>query len=119
MSGSFGDKFLYFLAGAGVGSAIALLFAPQSGQQTREDISKRANEGRELLNRKVEEGRHFVEKSGRRVSSEVTSLVDRGKEEVDGLVDKGKEVVERQKGQFAAAFEAGKEAYLNEKDSSD
>lgn len=119
MSGSFGDKFLYFLAGAGVGSAIALLFAPQSGQQTREDISRRADGSRDLLNRKVEEGRRFVEEGGRRVSSEVTSLVDRGKEEVGGLVDKGREVVQRQKEQFAAAFEAGKEAYLNEKDSSD
>lgn len=119
MSDSFGDKFLYFLVGAGVGSVVALLFAPKSGRETREEITRRANEGREILNRKVEEGRHFVEDNRRRVSTEVTSMVDHGREEVDGLVDKGKTVVQRQKDQFAAAFEAGKEAYLHEKDSSD
>ncbi len=43
-------------------------------------------------------------------------MIDKGKEEVGTLIDKGKDVVQQQKGQFAAAFEAGKEAYLNEKD---
>ncbi len=119
MSGSFGDKFLYFLAGTGVGSAIALLFAPQSGQKTRDELSRRALDGREFLVGKVEESRQFVEERGRNVSHEVTSLVDRGKVEVSGLVDKGKVVLEKQKGQFSAAFEAGKEAYLQEKDTTD
>jgi gas vesicle protein len=110
------DKFLYFLVGASIGSVVALLFAPKSGRETRDEITKRAQESREYLNRKVDDGRNFVEEGGRRVSSEVTSLVDRGKEEVGTLIDKGKDVVQQQKGQFAAAFEAGKEAYLNEKD---
>jgi gas vesicle protein len=141
MSGNFGDKFLYFLAGAGVGGAIALLFAPQSGQDTRDEISKRALEGREFLDGKMEESRHFVKDGGRRVSKEVTSLVDRGKGEVSELVDRGKgevselvdrgkgevgdlldkgrDVLEKQKGQFSAAFEAGKEAYLQERKTTD
>ncbi len=119
MSGSFGDKFLYFLAGAGVGSAVALLFAPQSGRATREDIHRRTQEGREFLGNKAEESRQFVEDGRRRVSNEVTSLVDRSKDEFDGLVDKGKDVVQKQKEQLSAAFEAGKEAYLQEKDTAD
>ena len=130
MSGSFGDKFLYFLAGAGVGGAIALLFAPQSGQDTRDEISKRALEGREFLDGKMEESRHIVKDGGRRVSKEVTSLVDRGKGEVSELVDRGKgevgdlidkgrDVLEKQKDQFSAAFEAGKEAYLQERKTTD
>ncbi len=119
MSSSFGDKFLYFLAGAGVGGAIALLFAPQSGRETRDDISRRTLEGREFLDSKVEESRKVVEDGGRRVGKEVTSLVDRGKGEVNDLVDKGREALEKQKGQFSAAFEAGKEAYLQEKDATD
>jgi gas vesicle protein len=113
------DKVLCFLFGASVGSIVALLYAPKSGQETRDEISRRANDGRDFLERKVDEGRQFVEDGGRRVSSEVTSLVDRGKGEVGEFVDKGRDVVERQKEQFAAAFEAGKEAYLNDKDSSD
>ena len=119
MSGSFGDKFLYFLSGAGVGGAIALLFAPQSGRETRDEISRRAMEGREFVDGKVEESRHFVKERGRSVSHEVTSLVDRGKVEVNDLVDKGKIVLDKQKGQFSAAFEAGKEAYLQDRDTTD
>ncbi len=119
MSGSFGDKFLYFLSGAGVGGAIALLFAPQSGRDTRDELSKRALEGREFVDGKVEESRRFVEERGRRVSNEMTALVDRGKGDFDGLVEKGKDVFEKQKGQFSAAFEAGKEAYLQDRDATD
>lgn len=102
------DKVLCFLLGASVGSIVALLYAPKAGRETREDISRRANEGREFVSKKVDEGRQFVEESGRRVSTEVTSMVD-----------KGRKVVDRQKDQVAAAFEAGKDAYLHEKDSSD
>ena len=119
MSSSLGDKFLYFLAGAGVGGAIALLFAPQSGQETRDDITRRALEGREFFDSKVEEGRHIVKDGGRRVSKEVTSLVDRGKGEVSDLLDKGKDVLEKQKEQISAAFEAGKDAYLQERKTTD
>ena len=119
MSSSFGDKFLYFLAGAGVGSTVALLFAPQSGQETRDELSRRALEGRELLDGKVEESRHVVKDGSRRVSKEVTSMVDRGKGEFSDFVDKSKDAFEKQKGQFSAAFEAGKEAYLEEKDTAD
>ncbi len=133
MSGSFGDKLLYFLAGAGVGGAVALLFAPQSGQEVRNEISRRTQEGRDLLDGKVEESRKFVKEGGRRVSNEVTSLVDRGKGEVSDLVDRGsdlvdrgsdlvdrgKDVFEKQKGQFSAAIDAGKEAYFQERDTTD
>ena len=113
------DKVLCFLLGASVGSIVALLYAPKSGLETRDEISRRANEGREFLNHKVDETRQFVEDSGRRVSKEVTSLVDRGKGEVGEFVEKGRDVVNRQKDQFAAAFEAGKEAYLQDEDNSD
>jgi gas vesicle protein len=113
------DKVLCFLLGASVGSIVALLYAPKSGRETRDEISSRAMEGRDFLNHKVDKGRQFVENSGRRVSNEVTSLVERGKGEVGEFVEKGRDVVNRQKDQFSAAFDAGKEAYLQDKDSSD
>lgn len=99
-----GDKFLYFLAGAGIGAVLALLFAPKSGRETRELIARTANEGRDYLNNKVTEGRQFVEEKGRKVSDDFTSFVDRSKE-----------AVQRQKEQLTAAFEAGKQAYREEK----
>ena len=113
------DKVLCFLLGASVGSIVALLYAPRSGRETRDEISRRTNEGREYFERKIDEGRQFVEDGRRRASNEVTSLVERSKGEVGEFVDKGRDAVNRQKEQFVAAFEAGKEAYLQDKDSSD
>src|SRR3989440_11393957 len=99
-----GDKFLYFLAGAGIGAAFALLFAPKSGRETREMIARTATDSREFLSTKVNEGRQVVEERGRRLGDDFTSFVD-----------KSKEAVQRQKEQLTAAFEAGKAAYREEK----
>ena len=99
-----GDKFLYFLAGTGIGAALALLFAPKTGQQTREIIAQRANESRDFISNKVNEGRQFFEEKGRKVTDDFSTFVD-----------KGKDAVQRQKEQLSAAFEAGKAAYREEK----
>ena len=103
-SGGAGDKVLYFLAGAGIGAALAVLLAPRSGRETREWISSTANDGKDFVANKVNEGRQFVEDKGRRVSDDFTSFID-----------KSKEAVQRQKEQLTAAFEAGKAAYREEK----
>ncbi len=99
-----GDKFLYFLAGAGIGAVLALLFAPKSGRETRELIARTATDSRDYLSNKVNEGRQFVEEKGRKASDDFSSFVD-----------KSKEAVQRQKEQLTAAFEAGKAAYREEK----
>ena len=112
-----GDKFLYFLVGASIGSAFALLFAPKSGQETREELTRRAQESRDYVTRTVEKSRGYLDEGSSRISNEVTSLVDRSKEEATSLIDKGKDMVQEQKEQFTAAFEAGREAYLQDRDS--
>ena len=99
-----GDKFLYFLTGAGIGAVLALLFAPKSGRETRELLARTAADGRDFVSNKVSEGRQFVEEKGRKVTDDFTSFVD-----------KSKEAVTRQKEQLTAAFEAGKAAYREEK----
>jgi gas vesicle protein len=99
-----GDKFLFFLAGAGIGAVLALLFAPKSGRETREMIARTANDSRDFINGKVVEGRQIVEERGRRFSDDFSSFVD-----------KSKEAVQRQKEQLTAALEAGKQAYREEK----
>jgi gas vesicle protein len=99
-----GDKFLYFLAGAGIGAVFALLFAPKSGRETRELIARTANDSRDFLSNKVNEGRQIVEERGRKLGDDFTSFID-----------KSKEAVQRQKEQLNAAFEAGKAAYRDEK----
>ncbi|HYR87562.1 MAG TPA: YtxH domain-containing protein [Terriglobia bacterium] len=98
------DKFLFFLAGAGIGAALAVLFAPKSGRETRDWLSNTANDSKDYVANKVNEGRQFVEEKGRRVTDDFSSFVDRSKD-----------AVQRQKEQLTAAFEAGKAAYREEK----
>jgi gas vesicle protein len=99
-----GDKILFFMAGAGVGAVLALLFAPKSGRETRELIARTATDSRDFVTTKVTEGRQMVEEKGRKIGDDFTSFVD-----------KSKEAVQRQKEQLTAAFEAGKAAYREEK----
>ena len=98
------DKFLFFLAGAGIGAVLALLFAPKSGRETRELIARTATDGREFIANKVTEGRQIVEEKSRKIGDDFNTFLD-----------KSKEAVQRQKEQLTAAFEAGKAAYREEK----
>jgi gas vesicle protein len=103
-----GDKFLYLLAGAGIGAVLALLFAPKSGRETRELLARSATDGREFLTNKVADGKQFVDETTRKVTDDFSSFVDRSKEALN-----------RQKEQLSAAFEAGKAVYKSEKEVSE
>ena len=98
------DKFLFFLTGAGIGAVLALLLAPKSGRETRELLTRTANDGRDFIANKVTEGRQVVDEKRRKLGDDFTSFLD-----------KSKEAVQRQKEQLTAAFEAGKAAYREEK----
>jgi len=78
-----------FLLGLGVGVAIGMLFAPKSGEETRELIKNKAGEGGDYLKQR---------------GSEL-------KDTASGWVDKGREAVGRQKENINEAMEAGKQAY--------
>src|SRR2546427_11264913 len=99
-----GDKFLYFLAGAGIGAAFALFFSPKSGRETRELLARTAYDSKDFVSTKVNEGRQIVEERGRKIGGDFTRFVD-----------KRKEAGQPQKEQLTAAFEAGKAAYREEK----
>jgi gas vesicle protein len=99
-----GDKFLFFLAGAGIGAVVALLLAPKSGRETREIIARTASDGRDFIASKVSEGRNLVEEKSRKLGDDFNSFLE-----------KSKEAVSKQKEQLTAAFEAGKSAYREEK----
>ena len=57
-TGGFG---IGFLVGAVIGATLGLLFAPQAGKETREQIKERATEVVEKTKGKVAEIRHAVE----------------------------------------------------------
>lgn len=81
------DRVVWLLAGAALGATLALLYAPQSGRDTRRLISKKAKQTREIISDAGEDladkGRELFEK-GRRVADEAVELFERGKRLVEG-----------------------------------
>ena len=57
MSDNGGSSFGWFLAGLGIGAAIGMLYAPKSGEETREDLRRRANEGRDYVVKSARDAR--------------------------------------------------------------
>ena len=92
MADNVGSKVTYFLVGLGVGALVGILFAPKSGEETREYLSKRADEGREYTQKKARELR----------------------ERAEDLIERGKEAATRQKESISAVVEGAREAYRRE-----
>ena len=89
MADESGGKFTYFLAGLGVGSLIGILFAPRSGEETRNLIHTRVDEGRDYLTKRSNELR----------------------EQADELMERGRKAVARQRENVQSAVDAGRQAY--------
>jgi len=96
MADNVGSKVSFFLVGLGIGALIGILFAPKSGEETREYLSSKADEGREYAQRKARELR----------------------ERAEDLLERSKEIMARQKEGIregiTSAVDAGKEAYKRE-----
>jgi gas vesicle protein len=67
-----------FLLGMGIGVGLGILFAPMSGEETRRNLSDRANDLAESARETYEEGRErlrsgisSVRRSGERMAGEV------------------------------------------------
>lgn len=71
-----GSVLLAFLVGAVAGAAVALLYAPATGAETREFLGEKAREGRDRAVKAAERGRQAV-KEGR---ENLASAVERGRE---------------------------------------
>ena len=71
-----GSVLLAFILGAVSGAAVALLYAPATGQETRDYLGEKAREGRERANQAAERGRDIINQ-GRET---LTTAIDRGRE---------------------------------------
>jgi len=58
-----GSVLLAFALGALAGAAVALLYAPAAGADTRRKLAQKAREGRETLEVAVERGREAFDKA--------------------------------------------------------
>jgi len=54
------SELFYFLAGVSVGVIAALLLAPYTGEETRQYIRDRVDEGRERAEDMLEKGKEYV-----------------------------------------------------------
>jgi len=68
-----------FALGALAGAAVALLYAPAPGEETRRKLAERAREGRQRAEGAIRESREFVS----RQRDHVASAIDRGREAFD------------------------------------
>jgi gas vesicle protein len=84
-----GSSFLWFLAGLGVGAVVGVLYAPRSGDETREVLRSKASEGGERV-------RHHAR---------------RAREQAGDWLDRGRDVLNQQGDRFRSAYEAGRQAY--------
>jgi len=84
-----GNTIVWFVAGAAVGAAIALLFAPTTGKEARQLLSKKADEGRDLL---AEQGRAALDRTrelyekGRKVADDAAEMFERGRKLAEGAI---------------------------------
>jgi gas vesicle protein len=72
-----GGVLFAFAAGAAVGAAVALLFAPATGEDTRDFLSQRAKEGRDKAAEAAKQGRDMVNRS----RETLTTAFDRAREQ--------------------------------------
>ena len=89
MSERNGNGALWFLLGVGIGAAVGILYAPQSGNETLEILMAKAEEGREFVRKRTKEAR----------------------EQAEQWAEKGKAAYNSQKDQIRSAVDAGRQAY--------
>jgi gas vesicle protein len=92
---------LSFVLGALSGAVVAILFAPRSGRETREMIGEKL---RETAERSRRLGEQAIEKT-REMADDAT-----------GYLDRQRDALERRRDRLAAAVEAGRQAYREEKE---
>ena len=93
------DGLANFLLGLGVGIGLGVLFAPRSGEETRNYLKDRVDEGADYLKRQTEDLRADL------------------KAKADDLADKSRDLLNRQRDNLSEAIDAGKQAYREKIDS--
>jgi gas vesicle protein len=92
--------FGYFLLGLGIGVAAGILWAPRSGEETRQLLADKAGDGADYLRTRAQDSTEYVK-----------NRTDDLKASASDLYEKGRTTVARHKENLSAAVDAGKQAY--------
>jgi gas vesicle protein len=112
---SISTRLTYLLIGGGIGAVIALLFAPKSGQELRGDLADATRKGidksREAAQQLSGRAGEYYEATRERASEFYTQAA----EKVGEVAQTARDTATRQTSTVAAAIDAGKKAYQEEK----
>ena len=103
--------FGYFLLGLGIGVAAGILWAPRTGEETRQLIADKAGEGADYIKNRAQEGSDYVKTRAQEGAEYVRQKTDDLKQSAADLYEKSRSTVTQQKDTLNAAIEAGKQAY--------
>ena len=108
-------RLTYLLIGGGIGAILALLFAPKSGHELRGDIADATRKG---IDRSREAAQQLGDRAGEYYEAtrgRAAELYTQAAERVGEVAQSAREAAARQGGTVAAAIDAGKKAYQEEK----
>ena len=114
-SDSISNRLTYLLIGGGIGAIIALLFAPKSGQELRGDIADATRKG---IDRSREAAQQLGDRAGEYYEStreRAAEIYSQAAERVGEVAQTARDTATRQTSTVAAAIDAGKKAYQEEK----
>ena len=83
-----GTLMVAFVIGALTGAAVALLFAPATGEDTRDFLGQKAREGRDKARDAVDQGREYY----RSQRENLVTAVERGREAFQQASERGDKV---------------------------
>jgi gas vesicle protein len=108
-------RLTYLLIGGGIGAILALLFAPKSGHELRGDIADATRKG---IDRSREAAQQLGDRAGEYYEAtrgRAAELYSQAAERVGDVAQTARDAAARQGGTVAAAIDAGKKAYQEEK----
>jgi len=119
-------RLTYLLIGGGIGAVIALLFAPKSGQELRGDLADATRKGidksRETAQQIGERAGEYYEQTRERAgelynqaASKASDVYATASDKVSEVAQTARATAARQTSTVAAAIDAGKKAYQEEK----
>jgi len=112
---SISTRLTYLLIGGGIGAILALLFAPKSGHELRGDIADATRKG---IDRSRDAAQQLGDRAGEYYEATRTragELYSQAADRVGEVAQTAREAAARQTGTVAAAIDAGKKAYQEEK----